>query len=312
MMSVTSTRTGKSTIILLGLSLLYLSGCGSITQKTSPDAASADKATSNESEGVWPVVEKAGRYPGNDGRLDGYPVYSKPASVASSHDSLSRRLRHHVWDVLSIRASESCGFALYTYVIFTRSVEDLDELQESVKQRYLKLLSAITVSTPNRRDAPAYYSAETNIFYIPTKSEYEAGASRLSRYDTSLSRQIGSQLRVMLRSSADTDGIDLVDMLSLSPGPFLVSTLIPIRKECYSNDGLQDAANSGILFVDLSGQHPDAMAEIVRAYKRYTRDNEAEGVERFASIRLELLTMILNADESIRLIKAATAELFEH
>ncbi|MGB5620490.1 MAG: hypothetical protein WBM78_26855, partial [Desulfobacterales bacterium] len=54
--------------------------------------------------------------------------------------------------------------------------------------------------------------------------------------------------------------------------------------------------------------NPAAMAEIVAAYKQRITGSSVNRVESFWPLRLALLNIVLNADDNVKLVKAAMAE----
>jgi hypothetical protein len=206
---------------------------------------------------------------------------------------------YHAWEVLtSGSSSESCDFGLYPYVIFTRSADASGTLREATRQRYVSLLSAITTSTPTPDQASAFDRKLTNIFYVPSRKSRAQGGSQFENYDIGIARDVVS---VLLKGNPDKA---FSESLLFNPGPFLVSRTFPVYRDCVDSD-----TYPGALFVDLSRQHPDSMLEVVTAYKKYTMNKGIRGYERFSSIRLELLNLLLSADEAVRLIRSAAADV---
>ena len=104
----------------------------------------------------------------------------------------------------------------------------------------------------------------------------------------------------MLSKMIKHDNPNLADLLTDRPGPFLISTLMPI--------GEIGKDQTDLLYTDLSTTNPAAMAEIVAAYKRRISSKSVNKVEHFWPLRLALLNIVLNADDNVKLVKVALAE----
>lgn len=204
--------------------------------------------------------------------------------------------KFHVWDSLTEKGKEKDGYALYTYVIFR------DEERDSTKEigrRYEGLLDAImsTISTP--QDAEEYPKKESNIFYIPynTHLSKRPAVSPLKDYNFSLARKYIAHLRKAIEKS-DTKAFERLDS---KPGPFLISLRYPLGKT--------KGDITTLLFADLSSRHPAAMKEVVAAYKQRISSKPIDEAQQFEPIRLALLNLILNTNDYIEIVKAASAEL---
>ena len=57
-----------------------------------------------------------------------------------------------------------------------------------------------------------------------------------------------------------------------------------------------------LLYADLSNKNPEAMKEIVAAYKHRLED-KVQGIERFRSWRLDMLSKLLDFDDDILILK---------
>ena len=86
--------------------------------------------------------------------------------------------------------------------------------------------------------------------------------------------------------------------LATGEGPFLISTPEPV--------GEIEKERIVLLYAELSSANPAAMDEIVGAYKRRVGKG-IRAIERFRSLRLALLDLILDADDNIKIVRTALA-----
>lgn len=156
------------------------------------------------------------------------------------------------------------------------------------------MLEAIESSTSTAADLDLALipKEETNLFNVPAKS---AGARpALENYH--------SELALIYRDMAlgALDGNDKFGrLLSSGAGPFLISTLRPLN---------QVRSPEPLLFADLSAHNPAALREVVAAYKQRINRSAPGKLESFDPLRLALLTLILDADDHVTLIKNAVAD----
>lgn len=215
-----------------------------------------------------------------------------PPAMANGHEP---PIRHHAYDLLLQIDGERPGYGLYTYVLFGRKVgADAPSLPHDVAQRYQALLEAIESSTSTAGDLEAAFipKEETNLFNIPAKSADARPA--LDSYHSGLALTYRSLALGALRGH-DKFG----RLLSGGAGPFLISTLRPLN---------QVRSPEPLLFADLSAHNPAAMRELVAAYKQRINRSAPGKLELFEPLRLALLTLILDANDHVTLIKDAVAD----
>ena len=200
----------------------------------------------------------------------------------------------HAWELLTEMDSEKADFALYTYVLFGRRLDVQARIESDTRERYQSLLDAIVVSTPKTSEIDEIPKEETNIFYIPALAAGKEPS--LKNYDAVLAMRYVRMLSILVKK----DNPELSVRLTTHPGPFLISTLMPVGK--IGND------QTDLLYTDLSTTNPAAMAEIVSAYKQRITSSSVNRVESFWPLRLALLSIVLNADDNVKLVKAALAE----
>ena len=200
----------------------------------------------------------------------------------------------HAWELLTEMDSEKADFALYTYVLFGRRLDIQASIESDTRERYQSLLDAIVVSTPRTSETDELPKEETNIFYIPAVAAGKEPS--LKNYDTILAMRYVRMLSILVKN----DNPKLSACLTTNPGPFLISTLMPI--------GEIGTDQTDLLYTDLSTTNPAAMAEIVAAYKQRVTSSSVNRVESFWPLRLALLNIVLNADDNVKLVKAALAE----
>ena len=200
----------------------------------------------------------------------------------------------HAWQLLTEMDSEKADFALYTYVLFGRRLDMQARIESDTRERYQSLLDAIVVSTPRTSENDELPKEETNIFYIPALAAGKEPS--LKNYDTVLAMRYVRMLSILVKN----DNPELSARLTTNPGPFLISTLMPI--------GEIGTDQTDLLYTDLSTTNPAAMAEIVSAYKLRVTGSRVNRVESFWPLRFALLNIVLNADDNVKLVKAALAE----
>lgn len=183
----------------------------------------------------------------------------------------------HLWQYLRAFGEEPSGYAAYTYALVGRSDPDSE-----AARKFSELVRAIQSSTVSEAAAPETIDRETvNLFLIPAAPDTD-------RANLPLAQALVSALQ------ADAPPLQ-------RPGPFLVTTHRPIR---FGDDSRVD-----FLYVDLSDTHPEAIAEVVAAYKRRVFEEGIEGIERLRSLRLAVLNLALVAEDSIGFASAARAQL---
>ncbi len=204
--------------------------------------------------------------------------------------------RQHLWALLTEMDGEEQGYGMYTYVLFNRRL-DVPDIDEETLSRYRSLLKALAGSTLGKKEAGELSREEmgdTNLFYVP--SVVEGKKPSIEIYNTVLSMRylmMGSRL-------VRDDNPEVADRLTTRPGPFLLSSLKPMGKI--------GSSHTPLLYADLSITNSAAMPEVVSAYKRRISRSEVGETERFAPVRLALLNLVLNADDNVRVVRAAMKE----
>jgi hypothetical protein len=204
------------------------------------------------------------------------------------------RLLHHAYIPITRLDGEHQGYGMYTYVLFGNRVgEDAPTLAREVVQRYVSLLEAIesSISSAAALEEAKVPEQRINVFCIPSKLAYRRPT--LDNYN--------SDLALTYRSVAMGGFISnekFLRRLSTAPGPFLISTLHPLN---------QIRRPEPMLLADLSAHNPKAMREVVAMYKERLDFFVPEYVELFEPLRLELLTLILDADENVTLVREAVS-----
>ena len=212
----------------------------------------------------------------------------------------SRPLQHAY--LFFSREGTEASYGMYTYVLFGPVPQsNLASLPRDVLQRYTALLSAITTSTDEVEVVAniGYKEERRNVFCVPAKT-FSRTRTGLDVYDPVL----GAQYRARALRVAVTEP-EFAKRLALDAGPFLISTDVVLLPD----------AHSPMLLANLSSTHPDAMREVVAAYKlaltRVTAEDQQEmsrsGV--FESLRLKLLNVILDAASNVRVMSYAIAEV---
>ena len=202
----------------------------------------------------------------------------------------------HAWDFLTRMDGEDEGFGMYTYVLFARRVDHAG-LAADVEERYEKVLAAIagtTLNLPELGELEPREKRTTNLLYVPALAP--GREPTLANYNSPLALRYLAEIGRMCRERSP----EIAERFDRRPGPFLISLAQPVGEV-----GTEDV---NLLYADLSTTNPVAMRDVVTAYKaRLARDAVNED-EKFTSLRLSLLNLILNADDNLRLVKVAMAE----
>lgn len=198
----------------------------------------------------------------------------------------------HLWKPLTTMHAEERGFGMYTYVLFGRRLKPLGRLKPETLARYEKLLQAIHLSTLSVTEVDTYNKAETNILLIPLT--VEAKEPNRNNYNIVVSLRYLSIFSSKIRAAASK----VSERLARLEGPFLISTLQPFED--------LESKPMVMLYADLSNTNPAAMEEIVAAYKKRVEKGVRQ-IERFRSLRLALLDLILDAEDNIKIVQTAVA-----
>jgi hypothetical protein len=189
----------------------------------------------------------------------------------------------HLWQHLFSLQDEEAGYATYSYVLTGR-----DEKNRESSSLYLELIDAIKRSTPNAGALRNSLSRRSyNIFLIPVVKS-DSTDSLTPDYERS------KQFLATLSASSSQQ--------FTRPGPYIITLCEPIGA------GKREVV-ADVLYLDLTGVHPDALAEFVRTYKNHLTSEPVEGIERLKSLRLSLLNLALVTEESIGFAKTAYAAL---
>lgn len=195
--------------------------------------------------------------------------------------------KSHLWDALYGAGEEPPGYAMYTYVLINQSKAD-----SAAWSRYEKLVESIKRSTTVvANHDPGFNRSLYNLFLIPYK---HGGHQHAESLNDILSKSILTSIAASVQKQ------ELRELINTNPGPFLISAAEPISNEKLNKD-------IEMLYVDLTRTNVDAMPEVVAAYKKRLTSDSIEGLERFNSIRLSLLNLILDADDYISIVKVAYA-----
>ncbi|MBD9360232.1 hypothetical protein [Methylomonas fluvii] len=184
-----------------------------------------------------------------------------------------------VWRYLKSGDTVDDGYALYTYVLTSRSASDT-----AANSRYGKLVKLIQETTTAEKDIASNVDrSELNIFLIPAKGKTGKEQADLERAK-SLLLQLSSAAKKRFSGN----------------GPFLVSVDNPIGKERSNKD-------IDVLYADLSNIHEKAFPKLVSTYKDRIAQSEIRGVSKLSSFSVTLLNTTLFAEDSIGFIGVAEA-----
>ncbi len=190
---------------------------------------------------------------------------------------------------------EPKGYGLYTYVIYGVKLGEHGESTPDISSSRLEsLLEAIYLSTnsSDTLDKSNIPDVETNLFCIPVKAAKKP--ANLENYNSSLALLYRDIAIGALKSE-----VAFQNKFATNAGPFLVSTLQPLN---------QVRTPQPVLFSDLSYTNPSAMKELVAAYKQKVGEGvTANDPQVFDPLKIRILSLILDADKNIKLIKNAVA-----
>lgn len=242
--------------------IICLGGCvGTVTEQRDagggyPVAAGSDVESSRPLDGI------------TKGGISGYP-WGLPTT--------------HAWQFLDTFGAEDSGYALYTYVLTSRSSTDSD-----TANRYKKLVAIIQSSTtPMTSLGSEIDRSQLNIFLIP---------GRTSSGNNQLNQELAKTLltAISLNSKKNFSG----------RGPYLFSIHQPVQQN-------QSGSLVDIFYVDLTNVDEKAFAELVHVYKDHLIDSKVIGVDKFHSLKINLLNTALIFEASIGFVKTAQASFHD-
>jgi hypothetical protein len=233
------------------------------------------------------------------GAVVGYLAGGKRgALVGAAAGAYSRPLpTYSVWTTFHERGAELREFGMYTYVLFGSDVLQMTAADPLVYKRYESLLKEITGIWQYEQFSEVLKKEDVNLFCVPVKSTSNEGRPKVSFYNFDLARLYLARLGGALIADKET----ALRFLT-KPGPFLVSTLSPIPE-------LKSEENY-LLYSDLSEMNPSAMSEIVKAYRQRVHSRAIASSEPFHPFRVRLLSIILDADNNVGLVKASIISWF--
>ncbi len=213
-----------------------------------------------------------------------------PMEMEEIREDLEDRMElpnSHLWDALFDAEKEPTGYAMYTYVLIKQN-----KANTAAWRRYKKLVKSIMLSTTAVTKHFADFDRSLyNLFLIP---HIYIGHQNPENLNDKLSKSILTSI------AASVQNPELRKLINTNPGPFLISATEPISNKKLNKD-------IEMLYVDLTRTNLDAMPEVVAAYKKRLISDSIEGLERFNSIKMVLLNLILDGDDYISIIKVACA-----
>jgi hypothetical protein len=194
-------------------------------------------------------------------------------------------VRESVYLPVDRTAPPPAGYGLYT-VVLTRAADG----------KTVRILSELFATTGSAEEA-AIERENLNLIMIPVKSAPEATSAIASaRKEPAAAANAISQFydfnhaALLMASVCRPDrGAKVMKVCgSTAPdGPLLVTTLLPL-------DG-KVAPNERMLIVNLSQTRPEAIGEVLAAYRRHISSRGIEGEGELEGWRLKLLNLTLDA-----------------
>jgi hypothetical protein len=167
------------------------------------------------------------------------------------------------------------GYGLYTYVMGADSDDPVDDA--SGLARHDELLRVIETYVLGARNGDSASDARAHVFLVPVHPR-QLGLALAEQGDPQLSALMREALATQLRSLGQRE---LVRQLEESPGPALVTSLVPSM--------LPTGRDSAWLLVDLGAIGPAYMYSVVDAYDRPIPAEVAGRPESLAMVRERLL-----------------------
>jgi hypothetical protein len=272
------------TVIGLMLVLAFIAGCATTSDQT---------RTKTEGTAVGAGTGAA------VGALLGYLLGGKDGAIigASTGAVFLKPPIYSAWTTFHEREAELPGFGMYTYVLFGRDVTAITTEESLALKRYESLLKEIVKSWQYGSLPEFSKKEEVNLFCIPVKYSESKGQPTVSVYNFDLARLYLARVGGVLIAERET----ALRFLN-KPGPFLVSTLLPIHK--------LESRKIHLLYTDLSDMNPSAMAEVINAYKQRVHGGNVESIESFRPFHLRLLSIILDASNNVGLVKDSISSWF--
>ena len=167
------------------------------------------------------------------------------------------------------------GYGLYTYVLGGDSDDPVDDA--SGLARHQELLRVIETYVLGSRNGDSASDARVHTFLVPVDPR-QRGLALAEQADPQLSALMGEALAAQLRGLGQ---LELVRQLEESPGPVLVTTLVPSM--------LPSGRDSAWLLVDLGAIGPAYLYSVVDVYDRSIAAEVAGRPESLAMVRERLL-----------------------
>lgn len=231
----------------------------------------------------WPaLMAEADRYVDDANRfLLAIKGVDQVMSLTTREGERERSIKLNLFEFIDDKWGKNTPYGLYTHVLFLNRAE-----------RNRAFLDALRASTPRAGDVPAEDALLINLFAIPVQSRvrarmaWEIGADEASPVDAGIYDYEG--VNNLIRKICLSDEITVPDFCAgeTGGGPFLVT------HEHWLMGA--DQISPPLLVVDLSNVHPDAFGEFIRAVKQQIMLPDFSSGERIASLRLQLLTIVLD------------------
>jgi len=198
----------------------------------------------------------------------------------------------HFWKAMTVYGEAERDSGLYTLVLFSRRMDNPSGLDEQTAERYQAVLHAIGGIEGLDTETDSAGAAATHIFYIPGRERVTDSAALAANYNPELAFAYLRKVRTLL-----VDHRRIRRRLTSHPGPFFIS---------FSQITLENPVRERpVMYADLTRTNPAAMREVVKAYKLKVVSAAPETVERFNPLRLRFLSVVLNIDDNLRLVRSA-------
>lgn len=196
----------------------------------------------------------------------------------------------HARFLLTKIAGELPGYGIYTYVLFSRNINN-PEKPDKTDEHYQALLKAIKLLTQIAEGISAPKS-ETNLFCIPSKKQ-TSEVDDLKNYNSSLAADYLYTTKKLLN---DPGNEQLLTRLKCGYGPFLITTLYPISNK---------TKPKLILYVDLSNYNHQAMESAVKKYQDDLCKAVNKGINKPMDLNnplIQFVSSLYNANDDIALL----------
>lgn len=214
-----------------------------------------------------------------------------PRSLSTATEVYAKNVSAHIYQLLVKIGVEPKGYGLYTYVLFGKRLFADDKLSNESKYSILLRVVQQYQNTEIAKIDKAQKD-KMNIFVIPAIRS--TGTIDSSGYNYNLSMQIIEDFK---KKYLNTENKNIIFN---NEGPYLVTVIKPLfdfNKVIY------------LIYLDLSEMNENGVEQVVTDYiKRLeSQDFGNRSLSDFEDFRIQVLDVLLDMNESLKVIKIAVA-----